>query len=364
MQELRDNNPGKYVYTKYVMNWPSPGDPYYTAEGGKRKNFYNVQGVPSMAYNGIGRGSKAVTQEELDEIYNIPSFIDIKGSFSIDGSNINIVADIMSYIDIENVKVHVSVNEKITTENIGDNGLKEFHHVMMKMFPDAEGSTASFKTGEHQRFEFTHDMNLTFVEEMEDLEIAVWIQDIETREIYNSRYLYEYCEHPYPAQNLQVTDNGNLTISWEAPEQGNPLGYNLYVNNELVLENTTELTYTVENSEAIYGVEVVALYENNVTSIGLMKQLMFEDDVKEIETNNNVNVNIYPNPVSDKLYIATEEEVKEVVVYSITGVIVGQQSTVNSQQTLTIDLSDLKSGIYFVKINTEKGNIVKRIIKQ
>ena len=29
----------------------------------------------------------------------------------------------------------------------------------------------------------------------------------------------------------------------------------------------------------------------------------------------------------------------------------------------SIDVSDLKSGIYFVKINTEKGNIVKRIIK-
>ena len=64
------------------------------------------------------------------------------------------------------------------------------------------------------------------------------------------------------------------------------------------------------------------------------------------------------------MYIVTEEEVEEVVVYTITGVIVGQQTTVNSQQTLTIDLSDLKSGIYFVKINTEKGNIVKRIIKQ
>ena len=58
-----------------------------------------------------------------------------------------------------------------------------------------------------------------------------------------------------------------------------------------------------------------------------------------------------------------EEIVEDIVVYTITGVIVCQQSTVNSQQTLTIDLSDLKSGIYFVKINTEKGNIVKRIIK-
>ena len=259
MQELRDNNPGKYVYTKYVMNWLSPGDPYYTAEGGKRKNFYNVNGVPSMAYNGIGRGSKAVTQEELDEIYNSPAFIDIKGSFNIEGNNINVVADVMSYIDIDNVKVHITVNEKTTTGNFTyDYGLKEFHHVMMKMFPDAEGSSTNFKTGEHQRFEFTHDMNLTFVEEMKDLEIAVWIQDITTREIYNSRYLYEYCEHPYPVQNLQLTNDGNLSINWEAPEKGSPLAYNLYVNNELVLDNTTKLSYVIENPDGFYSVEVVA----------------------------------------------------------------------------------------------------------
>ena len=362
MQELRDNNPGKYVYTKYVMNWPAPGDPYYNAEGGKRKNFYNVGGVPFLAYNGTGRSSKAVTQEELDEIYNSPAFIDIKGSFNIEGNNINVVADVMSYIDIDNVKVHITVNEKTTTGNFTyDYGLKEFHHVMMKMFPDAEGSTVDFKTGEHQRFEFTHDMNLTFVEEMKDLEVTMWIQDIETREIYNSRYLYEYCEHPYPAQNLQINNDSNLTISWEAPEQGNPIGYNVYVNNELVLENTTELSYTVENSEAIYGIEVVALYDNNITSIGVIEQLIFEDNIKDIETNNNVNV--YPNPVNDILYIATETEVEEVVVYDIYGRVQNLRNLETQKLRNSIDLSELKSGIYFVKINTEKGNIVKRIIK-
>ncbi len=363
MQELRDNNPDKYVYTKYVMNWPAPGDPYYNAEGGKRKNFYNVGGVPFLAYNGTGRSSKAVTQEELDEIYNSPAFIDIKGSFNIEGNNINIVADVMSYIDIDNVKVHITVNEKTTTGNFTyDYGLKEFHHVMMKMFPDAEGSTTNFKTGEHQRFEFTHDMNLTFVEEMKDLEVTMWIQDIETREIYNSRYLHEYSEHPYPVQNLQITDDSNLTISWEAPEQGNPIGYNIFVNNELVLENTTELSYTVENSEAIYGVEVVALYENNITSIGVIEQLIFEDNIKDIETNNNVNV--YPNPVNDILYIATETEVEEVVVYDIYGRVQNLRNLETQKLRNSIDLSELNSGIYFVKINTEKGNIVKRIIKQ
>jgi hypothetical protein len=268
----------------------------------------------------------------------------------------------MSYVDIDNVKVYITVNEKTTTDNFTyDYGLKEFHHVMMKMFPDAEGSTVSFKTGEHQRFEFTHDMSTTFVEEMEDLEVTMWIQDIETGEIYNSRYLHEYCGHPYPAQNLQINNDSNLTISWEAPEQGNPLGYNLYVNNELVSENTTELSYTVENSEAIYGVEVVAVYENNISSIGLMKQLLFEDDIKEIETSN---VNVYPNPVNDMLYIETETEIEEVVIYDVYGRVQNLRNSETQKLRNSIDLSELKSGIYFVKINTEKGNIVKRIIKQ
>ena len=449
MQELRDNNPGKYVYTKYVMNWPSPGDPYFTEEGGIRKNFYNVGGVPFLAYNGIGRSNKAVTQEELDKIYNSPAFIEIKGSFNTEGNNINIITDIMSYIDINNVKVHVSVNEKTTTDNFTyDYGLKEFHHVMMKMFPNAEGATIDFKAGEYQRFEFTHDMSNTFNEEIEDLEIAVWIQDIDTKEILNSRYLYEYCEHPYPVQNLQLTNSDNLQISWEAPEKATPLAYNLYVNNELALENTTELSYTIENADGFYGIEVVALYENDITSIGVAENIIvgcnapininyiletftqdFDykhkvtltwDEVDEADfytvyvngeklsdvnettfitgfDNNGTYVytvtsncnsvesehseeciifleitgidenistmEIYPNPVNDNLNIVTEAEIEDVVVYDIYG---RHQvtETPSHQGNLTIDLSNLKSGIYFVKINTEKSNIVKRIIKQ
>ncbi len=446
IQELRDNNPGKYTYTKYVMNWPSPGDPYYNEEGGKRKNFYNVGGVPFLAYNGIGRSNKAVTQEELDDIYNSPAFVDIKGAFNTEGNTINVIADIMSYIDIDNVKVHISVNEKTTTGNFTyDYGLKEFHHVMMKMFPNAEGSTVSLTTGSRQHFEFSHDMSTTFNEEIEDLEVALWIQDIETGEILNSRYLYEYCAHPYPVQNLQLTNDGNLSISWEAPEQGSPLAYNLYVNNELVLENTTEMSYSVENPDGFYGVEVVALYENDVKSIGAVDKIIigchapvnishkletFAEDfdykhkvtltwdaVDEAEfytvyvngeklsdvnettfvtgfdnngtyiytvtsTCNSVesehseacvvflevtgieetdaNIGIYPNPVNDKLYIETDVEVKEVSIYDIYG---RRQSIVNGQQPTVLDVSNLKSGIYIININTENGNIVRRIIK-
>jgi hypothetical protein len=73
-------------------------------------------------------------------------------------------------------------------------------------------------------------------------------------------------------------------------------------------------------------------------------------------------LNIYPNPVNDRLYIEAETVIEEVVVYDVYG---RRQvtETPSHQGNWTIDLSELKSGIYFVKINTEKGNIVKRIIK-
>ena len=70
--------------------------------------------------------------------------------------------------------------------------------------------------------------------------------------------------------------------------------------------------------------------------------------------------NIYPNPVNDRLYIEAETEVKEVVVYDVYG---RQQTTVNGQQTSSIDISNLNSGVYFIKVVTENGEAVKRIIK-
>ena len=74
--------------------------------------------------------------------------------------------------------------------------------------------------------------------------------------------------------------------------------------------------------------------------------------------------NIYPNPVNDKLYIETQTltQTLTIEIYDIYGR--RQQLSAVSCQPSVIDLSNLKSGIYFVKINTEEGNIVKRIIKQ
>ena len=75
-------------------------------------------------------------------------------------------------------------------------------------------------------------------------------------------------------------------------------------------------------------------------------------------------LSVYPNPVNNKLFISTNEKIETISIYTITGVMVGQQSTVNSQQSMSIDVTNLNSGIYFVKINTKENEIIERFVKK
>ncbi len=273
MLNFCNNNPGRFTYTKYQMNWPGSGDPYYTDEGGVRRTYYGVSAVPQCFLDGEDQGYAAVQQAVFDEHALRTAFMDIRGSFSVEGNIINVKADVMPYIDAD-ARVFISVNEKETHNNVGGNGETSFHHVFMKMLPDAQGTAVSFKATELGQFEFTQDMSSTHVEEMSDLEVSIWVQNYSTQEIFNSRYAYEYTDvHPYPVENLTLTEmnRGTLVASWDAPANGNPIGYDVYVNNVLVAENTTETEYSFEGESGVFYVAgVVAKYAGDMSSVKVL----------------------------------------------------------------------------------------------
>lgn len=446
MHPLMLSNEGKFTYTKF----PTAGDPYYTMESAFRTQSYGVIGVPNIFIDGLNQGSNYLTQELMDERYNTPAYADIRGAFQMNGNTINITADFMSYIKLENVKAFITINETTTVENTGSNGETEFHHIMMKMLESKYGNTISINAGSYHRFEFSYDMSTTHVEELEDLEVALWLQDSVTKEIYNSHFAYAYAEHCYPIRNLSVTESSAVkTISWEAPEKGNPKGYNVFINGKLVMENTdAELSYSFTTSNDIFTAEVIALYENEKTSVGVAKIFglkeeltapqnvvattestsaikvswnavenassynIYRDDeliasiestqettyiVNDLEYNTEYcfqvsalndeteteksekacaktagesiaecenSFNIYPNPVEDRLFIETESAIEEISIYTITGVLVGQKTMNDGQQTSSIDVSALNSGIYFVKIKTNETELIRQIIKK
>ncbi|MBR5215942.1 MAG: S8 family peptidase [Bacteroidales bacterium] len=109
--------------------------------------------------------------------------------------------------------------------------------------------------------------------------------------------------------------------------------------------------------------------KSNETGSGCVNAMLaleeIEDykDITGIEDKFTNNVSIYPNPVKDRLYIETESEIEEVIVYDIYG---RHQvtETPSHQEMISIDISNLNSGVYFVKINTANGNIVKRFVKE
>ena len=296
MNILTENNPGKYTYTKYPIRLFFDGDDYYTDESMAKYTYYNVVGLPQVFFDGVDYGAAAVPTNDFNAEYNRPAYVDIKGSFNMQDSVINVIADVTALVNIPEFKLLASVNEKTTTGNVGANGETEFHHIMMKMLDDEEGTTTSLNVGEVKRFEFTCNLSGTFVEELSDLEVAVWAQDYYTKEVYNSHYMYEYTDiHPYPAQNLQVNGNEDeetIDITWEAPESGEPVGYNLYVNSELVLENATEMSYHIDNAAGIYTIIVTAIYEGDKTSIGLSEYIQLGDVIYPCDAPTNLNATI------------------------------------------------------------------------
>ncbi|MFV0303912.1 MAG: T9SS type A sorting domain-containing protein [Moheibacter sp.] len=182
----------KATFISYQVNWPGAGDPYYTNEIGARRNYYSISGAPTLLINGTTEStdfSIPQLQAKLDNILSEDriSFFNIESDHVISGNNITVTANITPYIN-GNYTVHVMVIEKETTENTGGNGETEFHHVMMKALPNASGTNVSFVQDQVETLSFTHDMSSTFVEEISDLAVVVFIQNNATKEILQSGY--------------------------------------------------------------------------------------------------------------------------------------------------------------------------------
>ena len=369
MANLTAANPGKYTYTKYPCYWPGSGDPYCNDDVRTRVSFYACNAAPQTFLDGIDQGFTSVTQGALDEHYATPAFADVRGAFNVEGNTINVIADFMSYFNMSGVNAYISINEKTTTGNVGTNGETEFHHILMKMLEDGNGNPLELNIGEYKRFEYSFDMSSTFVEEMDDLEVSLWIQDPVSREIFNSRFAYEYTEHCYPVQNLRsaiVGDCITLHIDWDAPEEGTPVGYNIYVNGELIEENFTGNSYSdvtiagdLYDDKHVHIAEVVAVYENGMTSVAAIA--IIDNDWINVAETEDVNVMIYPNPASDVVKVTTVNGQQSTVkVYNTLGMLV-EEIEINSNET-EINVSDYNPGIYFFNIQTENGNVTKKIV--
>lgn len=79
------------------------------------------------------------------------------------------------------------------------------------------------------------------------------------------------------------------------------------------------------------------------------------------EVNEN-SVKIFPNPVKNKIHITTEKRLKSITLLDGFGRVLIAKEVSNLQET-TIDVSQLSSGTYFLKVQVANTTFIKKVIK-
>jgi hypothetical protein len=343
---------------KYQMNWPGAGDPYYTAEGGQRRNYYGVSYVPDLFYNGARiNTSMNDVQTSYDQGVNLTSYIDIASSFTITGTTIHITTDILPWDNIGTVRVLNIVIEKVTTGNIGSNGETQFHHVMMDMIPDATGASVNLQYATPVRLNYNVDLSSTNVEQYDDLLVAVLVQDQASKEMLQSDYGEQDATFsPEARLNMIYLDGKEL-------EGFNPdiYEYEVVLPEGTVFEPYMEAVTMDDGAMALVNpafqvpgtatVDVYAedLYETKRYLVHYVIETGVDDKTMPL-------VQVFPNPVSEVLSISGLKDA-DVRLFSANG---GEVMTFTHFSGNSIDVSSLPAGVYIMNVTTSEGGLVAR----
>ena len=85
--------------------------------------------------------------------------------------------------------------------------------------------------------------------------------------------------------------------------------------------------------------------------------------VLKVEENlNTTSTEVYPNPTKGEVNINTESEIKAVEVYDNAGRIIQKQIGINARKT-ALTIRSENNGVFYLKIVTDKGSVMKKVIK-
>jgi len=99
---------------------------------------------------------------------------------------------------------------------------------------------------------------------------------------------------------------------------------------------------------------------------------LYLDHTNSIQDNKFPSLSVYPNPTAGELRIMREElRVTSIEIYDVYGRKVGEKFPSNSLdgwqpevEGAIIDISHLAQGIYFLKIDTDAGEVIKKVVKK
>lgn len=136
-------------------------------------------------------------------------------------------------------------------------------------------------------------------------------------------------------------------------EQDNEPASHGYIAFKIRTKNNLALGNTVSNTADIYFDYNFPIITNTATTT------IVALGVDEFE---NASVVMTPNPVKENLSISADDVITSIQMYDVQGRLITTQ--LNNSTTFNLDMSQQNLGIYFVKVITENGVKVEKIIKK
>ena len=218
LDALINANADRVAAIKYHMNWPGANDPMYLhnpTDNNARKGVYSVNSVPHTVVDGIRFANvpSGLTQNAVNNWLNIESPFEMRLSYEVDEAANTITVHVMgraSQAVAGNVKLYVGVIEREIhyTSAPGSNGERDFYSVMKKLLPSASG-TAIGQIEEGSYFAYTFSWELANVYDNSQLDAIAWLQNINTKEVYQACKSSENVE-PFYANEASVSDISNV----------------------------------------------------------------------------------------------------------------------------------------------------------
>lgn len=84
-----------------------------------------------------------------------------------------------------------------------------------------------------------------------------------------------------------------------------------------------------------------------------------EERLSGLDKETTTDLSIYPNPVEDLLYIQTTEQIRQADILDLSG-----RQITHSKNTGSIQVDHLKTGVYFLRVETENGTKILKFIKK
>ena len=166
------------------------------------------------------------------------------------------------------------------------------------------------------------------------------------------------------AEVTQQSNNWGVRLEWTNGGENNPQKYYIYRSNDDVeytkIGEVSGSTYTYfDPVEGDYYYKVTAKYSACESDYGITSggEDFVHITVTGVEEQAQP-VMLYPNPASDKLYVKGNG-IQNVTVYNIVGQMVHHSE--NDGNTLVVELSEMPSGVYMVKVKTASDEVVRRV---